>query len=96
MNKREFQASRVAGSFWFPTKLILTEYDVTLEKRYWTGKEVITISYQNIGTVHVKTGLMYGDIIIESTGGQNIEAKGFKNSDIITIKEIIDEGRRRA
>ncbi len=95
MNKREFQSSRVAGSFWFPTKLILTEYDITLEKKYWTGKEIITISYQNIGTVQLKTGIMFGDLIIESTGGQSIEAKGFKNSDLIIIKEIIDEGRRR-
>jgi len=96
MEKREFKASRIAGSFWFPTKLIFTEYDVTLEKRYWTGKELITISYKNIGAVNVKTGLMYGEILIESTGGQTIHAKGFTISDLVVIKEIIDEGRRRA
>ncbi len=95
MEKREFQASRIAGSFWFPTKLILTEFDVTLEKKYWTGKEVITISYKNIGALQIKTGVLYGDIFIESTGGQTIQAKGFSNTDLITIKEIIDEGRRR-
>ncbi len=97
MEKKVFKASWMTKSnFFFPTTLELTDSDLTYYKKKMIGSETRTLSYAQIASVVLTTGLMYADLLIESSGGHQIIAQGFRNSDAIQIKEIIDEGRRNS
>jgi len=94
--KMVFTASRFTkGNFWFPQEVTLTETDITFKKKKVIGSEEKTLSYAQIASVVLSTGMMYADVLIESSGGNQIQMTGFTNADAMKMKEILDEGRRR-
>ena len=92
-----FQASRwTKGNFLFPTVIEVSEKAVVRRKRSWFSRDEISISVQKIASVHVKTGLIWSDILIESSGGTDpLTSNGHRKADARRIKELIEEYQAR-
>ena len=87
-----FQASRwTRGNFIFPTIIEVSEKAVTRRKRSWFSKDEISVSISKVASVHIKTGLVWSDILIESSGGSDtLTSHGHHRSDAIRIKDLIE------
>jgi len=88
-----FQASRwTKGNFLFPTVIEVSDKAVVRRKRSWFSRDEISISVQKIASVHVKTGLIWADILIESSGGTDpLSSHGHRKTDARRIKELIED-----
>ena len=70
MDSEMFKASRwTRGNHLFPTVIEVTDKAVIRHKRSWFSKDEISISISKVASVHIKTGLIWSDILIESSGG---------------------------
>lgn len=87
-----FQASRwTRGNFMFPTIIEVSDKAVTRRKRSWFSRDEISMSIGKIASVHIKTGLVWSNILIESSGGSDpLASHGHKKGDAIRIKELIE------
>jgi hypothetical protein len=87
-----FQASRwTNGNFLFPTVIEVTDKSVVRHKRSWLSKDEISISIAKIASVHIKTGIIWADILIESTGGTDpLKSHGHKKADARRIREMVE------
>jgi hypothetical protein len=88
-----FQASRwTRGNFLFPTVIEITDRAVTRRKRSWFSRDEISISMTKVASVHIKTGMIWSDILIESSGGSDpLVSHGHSKSEARRIKELIEE-----
>jgi len=88
-----FQASRFTrGNFLFPTVIEVTDKAVVRRKRSWFSRDEISISIFKVASVHIKTGIIWSDILIESTGGSDpLSSHGHGKGDAQRIKELIEE-----
>jgi hypothetical protein len=88
-----FQASRwTDGNRIFPTILEVSNKAVTRRKRSWFSRDEISISISKIASVHIKTGLVWSNILIESTGGTDpLASHGHRKGDAARIKELIED-----
>jgi len=67
---RVFQASRwTRGNFFFPDRLRLEAEAVVFIKRHLVGSEEESIRYEQIASVSVQRGLVFADLMFETTGG---------------------------
>ena len=67
-----FQASRwTRGNFLFPTYIEVSDRAVTRRKRSWFRMDEISMSLSKVASVHIKTGLIWSEILIESSGGSD-------------------------
>jgi len=91
MPSETFIASRCTqGNFFFPTVIEVTELAVIRRKRSWFHKDEISISVSKVASVHIKTGLLWSDILIESTGGTDpLKSHGHKKADAERIRDLI-------
>ena len=89
----EFTASRVSGdgNAVFPDKLIITDEYVIYRKARVIGYKETKIRLSAVGSVSVRQHLLFADIIIESKGGNVIEARGFSRSDARKIANLLEE-----
>ena len=89
----EFTASRVSGdgNAVFPDKLIITDEYVIYRKARVIGYKETKIRLSAVGSVSVQQHLLFADIIIESKGGNMIEARGFSRSDARKIANLLEE-----
>ena len=89
----EFTASRVSGdrNAVFPDKLIITDEYVIYRKARVSGYKETKIRLSAVGSVSVQQHLLFADIIIESKGGNMIEARGFSRSDARKIANLLEE-----
>lgn len=89
----EFTASRVSGdgNAVFPDKLIITDDYVIYRKSRVIGYKETKIRLSAVGSVSVRQHLLFADIIIESKGGNVIEARGFSRSDAREIADLLEE-----
>jgi hypothetical protein len=87
-----FQASRwTRGNLIFPTIIEVSDKAVTRRKRSWFSRDEISMSVSKIASVHVKTGLVWSDILIESSGGTDpLTSHGHQKGDAVRIKELIE------
>lgn len=88
-----FTASRLtAGNFLFPTSITVTPVMVVRTKRSWITKDEASIAIRQISSVRIKTGVLFSDIWIESTGGANqIASHGHSKGDAREIKRLIEQ-----
>jgi hypothetical protein len=88
-----FQASRwTKGNFLFPTRIEVTDKSVVRRKRSWFSVDEISISIHKVASVHVKTGMIWSDILIESSGGSDpLTSHGHTKGDARRIKELVEE-----
>lgn len=87
-----FKASRLTrGNHLFPTWIEVTETTVIRRKRSWLTRNEMSIHLQRVASVHIETGVLWSDIRIESTGGdQDIQSHGHTKRDARRIKELIE------
>jgi hypothetical protein len=91
MASETFKASRwTRGNFLFPTIIEVTDLAVVRRKRSWFSKDEISISIPKIASVHIKTGVMWADILIESSGGTDpLKSHGHRKADAVRIRDLI-------
>jgi hypothetical protein len=92
MPAEEFQASRwTKGNFLFPTIIEVSDKAVVRRKRSWFSRDEISISIFKVASVHIKTGMIWSDILIESSGGSDpLASHGHRKADARRIKELIE------
>ncbi|HEX3871511.1 MAG TPA: hypothetical protein VHV77_13800 [Pirellulales bacterium] len=86
-----FKASRFTrGNFLFPTYIEVSELAVTRRKRSWFSKDEMSIVMPKVASVHIKTGIFWSDILIESSGGSDpIASHGHRKSDARRIRDLV-------
>ena len=91
MPSETFQASRLTrGNFLFPTIIEVTDKAVIRRKRSWFSKDEISISISKVASVHIKTGIIWSDILIESSGGSDpLASHGHTKADARRIRELV-------
>jgi hypothetical protein len=92
MPMETFQASRwTTGNRIFPTRIEVGEKSVTRRKRSWFSQDEISVSISKVASVHIRTGLIWSDILIESSGGTDpLASHGHTRADALRIKELIE------
>jgi hypothetical protein len=90
-----FTACRISGdkNLVFPDHIIINKDNNTLVYKKGTllGYKSKTLRLASIGSVSMTEGLIFRDIIIETNGGQQIEAKGFMIYDAKEIVKILSD-----
>ncbi|MBQ7489059.1 MAG: hypothetical protein IJT51_00900 [Bacteroidales bacterium] len=80
-----YVASRISGNdnMVFPDRIEIDDVtnDVTYYKGTLVGYRRTFIARGNIASVHIRSGLFFADVIIESTGGKEVWAGGFRKRD---------------
>ena len=91
MGSELFKASRwTHGNHLFPTIIEVTDKAVTRRKRSWFSTDEISISITKVASVHIKTGMIWSDILIESTGGSDpFASHGHTKADARRIRELV-------
>jgi hypothetical protein len=86
-----FKASRwTRGNHLFRTIIEITENSIIRHKRNLFHRDEISISLSKVASVHVKTGIFWADIIIESTGGTDpLLSHGHTKGDARRIKDLV-------
>jgi hypothetical protein len=92
MPSEVFKASRwTLGNFLFPTRIEISDKAVVRRKRSWLSVDEISISIYKVASVHIKTGLFFSDVLIESSGGSDpLASHGHSKADARRIKELIE------
>jgi len=79
------------GNFLFPTVIEVSDKAVVRHKRSWFSENEISISIQKVASVRIQTGIMWSDILIESSGGSDpLTSHGHRKADAHRIKELIE------
>src|ERR1044071_2926539 len=97
MPSETFQASRwTRGNLLFPTAIEVSDKAVVRRKRSWFSRDEISISMQKIASIHTKTGLIWSDVLIESSGGTDpLASHGHRKGDARRIKDLIEDFQSR-
>jgi len=90
-----FKASRwTGGNHLFPTVIEVTDKAVVRHKRSWFSKDEISISITKVASVHIKTGIIWSDILIESSGGTDpFKSHGHRKADARRIRELVESAQ---
>ncbi len=97
MATETFRASRwTRGNHLFTTLIEVTESAVVRRKRSWFTVNEISIHLSKVASVRIDTGLIWSDILIESTGGSDpLASHGHRKVDARRIKELIEAAQSR-
>ncbi|HEV2496064.1 MAG TPA: hypothetical protein VG204_23795 [Terriglobia bacterium] len=87
-----FKASRwTAGNFFFPVRIELTPQHVSRVKPHLVGSDDESIAVSKVASVNIRTGLIWSEIRIDSSGGSNpIVSHGHRKEDARRIRELIE------
>ena len=90
-----FQASRwTRGNRLFPTVIEVSDKAVTRRQRSTFSRDEMSISISKVASVRIKTGLIWSDILIESSGGTDaLTSHGHTKADAVRIKELIENAQ---
>src|ERR1051325_6005057 len=93
MASETFRASRwTRGNFLFPTYIEVTDQSVIRRKRSWFSRDEISIAISKVASVHINTGIIWSDILIESSGGSDpLASHGHTKEDARRIKELLEQ-----
>jgi hypothetical protein len=87
-----FVASRwTRGNLFFPTRIEVNAQHVSRIKPrlFSTNEESIAIA--QVASVHIRTGMLWSDIVIESAGGTDpIASHGHRKKDAQRIRDLIE------
>lgn len=95
MESVKFKASRwTRGNHLFRTVIKITGNAVIRYRRTLFSKDEISISITKVASVHIKTGFLWSDIIIESSGGTDpMISHGHTKADARRIKDLVMEAQ---
>src|SRR5262245_17890635 len=95
MPTETFRASRwTRGNLLFPTYIEISDKSLTRRKRSWFRLDEMTMSISKVASVHLNKGLIWANIIIESSGGTGaMNSHGHTKGDADRIKELIEEAQ---
>ena len=95
MDSEIFRASRwTSGNHLFPTVIEVTDKAVVRRKPSWFSKDEISISITKVASVHIKTGIIWADILIESSGGSDpLSSHGHRKADARRIRELVESAQ---
>ncbi len=95
MDSEIFRASRwTSGNHLFPTIIEVTDQAVIRHKRSWFSKDEISISITKVASVHIKTGIIWSDILIESSGGSDpLTSHGHTKADAQRIRARVENAQ---
>jgi hypothetical protein len=87
-----FRASRLsAGNRIFPTQVLISPTSVVHYTPRWFGQSEQSIHMAHVASVRIETGLMFSDVLIETTGGEApIHCRGHLKGDAIRMKQEIE------
>lgn len=86
----EYVACRLSESnVLFPDKIDIDPVNVTFYKGALIGYRKMVIARKNIASVHIRKGLLFVDVVIQSVGGGSIVASGFTRSDANEIMKLL-------
>lgn len=90
-----FKTSRwTRGNHLFPTVIEVTDRAVIRHKRSWLSRDEMSISITKVASVHIKTGILWSDILIESSGGSDpLASHGHRKADARRIRELVEEAQ---
>ena len=95
MASEVFQASRwTKGNFFFPTIIEVSEKAVTRRKRSWFSQDEMSVTISKVASVHIKTGMVWSEILIESSGGSDpMTSHGHTKADAQRIKQLVEDAQ---
>lgn len=87
-----FRASRLSrGNRLFPTQVLITSSSVVQYTPRWIGKQEETIHMAHVSSVKIDTGLMFSNVLIETSGGADpIRCHGHRKGDAVKMKGLIE------
>jgi hypothetical protein len=88
-----FQASRWSrGNHLFPTQVAISPTSVTRYTPQWIGKLEESIHMAHVSSIKIDTHLMFSDVLIETSGGQNpVVCHGHSKRDAVEMKALIEK-----
>ncbi len=98
--EESFSASRwTHGNLFFPTRIVVNSLRVSRVKRRMFSRSEESISIGQVASVKISTGMIWSDIVIESTGGTDpITSHGHRKGDAVRIRDLVESfqaaGRR--
>ena len=92
-----FSASRwTRGNHIFPTRIVVTSLHVSRVKSRLFGTTEESIAISQVASVEIKTGVIWSEIRIDSTGGaEPITSHGHSKGDAVRIRELIETHQAR-
>ncbi|MGC2153543.1 MAG: hypothetical protein WA618_15995 [Terriglobales bacterium] len=87
-----FKASRwTKGNLFFPTRIVVNPQHVSrIKPRMFSATEE-SIGINQVASVRISTGMIWSDIVIESSGGTDpITSHGHRKADAQRIRELIE------
>ncbi len=92
MTSEIFKASRwTKGNHLFPTVIEVTDKSVMRRKRSWFSVDEMSIAITKVASIHIKTGVIWSTILIESSGGSDpMGSHGHTKADARQIKDLIE------
>src|SRR5215467_11376302 len=90
-----FRASRwTKGNLFFPTCIEVSDKSVSRRKRSLLKVDEMSMSLTKVASVHIRTGMVWSEILIESSGGSDpIQSHGHSKADARRIKELIEDAQ---
>lgn len=73
----------------FPDKLEIGPSNVVFYKGTLIGYRSTVIPKDNIASVYIVSRVFFADVVIETIGGKQIRASGFKKGDARTIVSLL-------
>ena len=97
MTVESFTASRwTKGNRWFPTVLEINDTAIIRRKRSFFSRNEVSIHLQKVASVRIQTGLLWSDILIESSGGTDpIQSHGHSKQDALRVQAILEAAQGR-
>lgn len=95
MAAERFVASRLTrGNRLFPTVIEVGDTFVVKRTRTLLSKSEISIHLKRVASVRIETGILWSDILIESSGGSDpIASHGHRKADARRIQELIERAQ---
>jgi hypothetical protein len=93
-----FSASRwTRGNFFFPTRIVVNKLRVSRIKSRLFGSSEESISISQVASVKITTGMVWSDIVIDSSGGSDpVTSHGHRKADALRIRDLIESYQSEA